>query len=190
MVRVIHHMPDPLRVLRNIRGTLTPGATFILEFANKRNAKAIARYMLRKQTWSPFDKAPVEFVELNYDFHPEAMRGWLDEAGFVPGTTLAVSSLRIGALKRRVPLNVLTTAERVIQPTGAVLPLSPSLFVRNQIKGAKNAPKQAVTPLASLFVNPDDPSSTLVREGDTLRCPKSGARWAIHDGIYDFKQPL
>jgi uncharacterized protein YbaR (Trm112 family) len=30
----------------------------------------------------------------------------------------------------------------------------------------------------------------LTREGDVLYSPKSGLRWAIRDGIFDFKVPL
>jgi hypothetical protein len=46
------------------------------------NLKAILRYLLGKQTWSPFTLEPVEFVELNFDFHPKAIRKWLGGLGF------------------------------------------------------------------------------------------------------------
>ena len=70
MIRVLHHMADVPAVLQQVRHVLTKDATFILEHANKRNIKAIARYWLKRQTWNPFDRYPVEFVELNFDFHP------------------------------------------------------------------------------------------------------------------------
>jgi len=192
LIRVIHHSAAPLTTLQSIRATLTDSATFVLEFANKRNVKAIARYWLGRQQWSPFDRAPVEFVKLNFDFHPAAMRGWLADAGFAPGQTLAVSMLRADALKKRLPLNALLAIDRLMQPTGALLPLSPSVFVRcmpvaNTAGAMPKTPESAVVPFDRLFVNPNRRDSTLRREGDWLLCPQTGTRWPIHDGLYDFK---
>ena len=61
---------------------MQPGAIFILEFANKQNLKAILRYLLRRQSWSPFTLEPVEFAALNFDFHPQAVRDCLEAGGF------------------------------------------------------------------------------------------------------------
>ena len=43
MVRTLHHAADAPAVLRGIADILGPGGTFVLEFANKLNLKAIAR---------------------------------------------------------------------------------------------------------------------------------------------------
>ena len=50
MIRTLHHMADPLLALQSIRRVLTQDATFILEFANKRNLKAMLRYLIGKQS--------------------------------------------------------------------------------------------------------------------------------------------
>lgn len=188
MIRVMHHMPNPPHVLSQIRATLTPQATFILEFANKLNLKSIGRYVAGGQAWNPFDPAPVEFVRLNYDFQPAQMRTWLEESGFTPQRTLAVSWFRLGWLKQNVPLAALKALDGALQPLGAILPLSPSIFVKNRIAGLDSP--QKVRPPETLFVNPTQRDSVLVRDGDTMRCPATGQQWAIHDGIYDFKAPI
>src|SRR5574342_138047 len=54
MIRVLHHMADARKALQQVRNILQPGATFILEYANKFNLKAIFRYLLGMQKWSPF----------------------------------------------------------------------------------------------------------------------------------------
>src|SRR5512135_996727 len=59
MIRVIHHIVDVPRALNNIRAVLKPGSAFVFEFANKRNLKAMARYIARRQQWSPFDEKPI-----------------------------------------------------------------------------------------------------------------------------------
>ena len=101
MIRVLHHIADVPRALLQIKNVMRPGGTFILEFANKLNLKAILRYWLGKQEWSPFTLQPVEFVKLNFDFHPKAIRYWLDQQDFTIQKTLTLSHFRIGWLKRK-----------------------------------------------------------------------------------------
>jgi ubiquinone/menaquinone biosynthesis C-methylase UbiE len=62
MIRTLHHMADAPAALGQVRNVLQPDATFILEFANKLNLKAMLRYALRRQAWSPFTLEPVEFA--------------------------------------------------------------------------------------------------------------------------------
>ena len=102
-VRVLHHLSSVPSVMRAIAGILRPGGTYVLEYANKRNIKAILRYLLRRQSWSPFTANPYEFAELNYDFHPAWMKREMGNAGFVVDTGLAVSHFRQQALKRLIP---------------------------------------------------------------------------------------
>src|SRR5512143_327765 len=121
MIRVIHHIVDVPRALNNIRAVLKPGGVFVFEFANKRNLKAIARYFLRKQKWSPFDQQPVEFAELNFDFHPAWMKRQLRAADLIVRQTRAVSTFRVSALKR------LFGAQRLAAIDGALQrPLAPA----------------------------------------------------------------
>ncbi|MBL8062127.1 MAG: class I SAM-dependent methyltransferase, partial [Anaerolineales bacterium] len=61
MIRVLHHMADAPKAIGQIRNVLQPNAVFILEYANKQNLKAILRYWLGRQKWSPFTLEPVEF---------------------------------------------------------------------------------------------------------------------------------
>ena len=96
MIRVLHHMADAPKALGQVKNVLEPGGMFILEFANKQNLKSILRYLLGKQKWSPFTLEPVEFVKLNFDFHPKAIRKWLVGLGFAIEKTLALSHFRVG----------------------------------------------------------------------------------------------
>ncbi|HCB01267.1 MAG TPA: hypothetical protein DEP19_02695, partial [Anaerolineae bacterium] len=130
MIRVLHHMADAPKALSQIRKVLQPNAIFILEFANKLNLKSILRYLFRRQTWSPFTLEPVEFVKLNFDFHPQAIRNWLGELGFSIEKIRTVSHFRLGLLKRIIPAKLLAWFDGLIQPTGAFIQLSPSVFVK------------------------------------------------------------
>jgi SAM-dependent methyltransferase len=185
MERVIHHMADVPAALAQIRAVLAPGAPFVLEYASKRNLKAIARYALRRQAWSPFDREPVEFVKLNFDFHPAYMAQCLRDAGFTTERRLALSYFRLGLFKRLVPLGALVALDRLLQPTGQIAPFSPSVFTLNRAAG--DVPPTAVDgPLFKCL----NCGGALHQHDDTMVCENGDGRWAIHDGIYDFKAPL
>ncbi|NDJ78433.1 MAG: class I SAM-dependent methyltransferase [Chloroflexi bacterium] len=185
MERVIHHFADVPAALHQIRSALAPGAPFILEYANKRNLKAILRYWLKRQDWSPFDLEPVEFVELNFDFHPDYMARCLAEARFETQRRLAVSYFRLGVLKRTVPTALLVRLDRLLQPTGKFAAYSPSIFTHNIATG--DAPPDAVDgPLFKCL----HCGSPLHHDGDSMVCENGDGRWAIRDGIYDFKEPF
>ncbi len=186
MIRVIHHIADVEAALKQIRAVLSPGATFVLEFANKRNLKAMLRYLFRRQEWSPYSEEPVEFVELNFDFHPHYIYRALDKTGFERQRRLAVSYLRVGFLKRLVPVRLLVALDSLLQWTGAIVNVSPSVFTRNIASG--DAPPAAFD--GPLFKCPACASTELDEQEDRLICGGCGTQWAKQDGIYDFKEPL
>jgi ubiquinone/menaquinone biosynthesis C-methylase UbiE len=181
MIRVLHHMAEPQQALQQVRRALQPGAVFILEYANKQNLKAILRFFLKKQTWSPFSLEPVEFAELNYDFHPRAVRNWLLESGFALQRQLTVSHFRMGLIKKLVPLRLLVEMDALASLTGNWWQLTPSVFTRSTAVG--DSPTAAP---GSFFVCPDCQGRLL--EGDqNLVCPQCSHPWPIVDGIYDFR---
>jgi SAM-dependent methyltransferase len=190
MIRVLHHMADAPRALAQVKNALAANGTFILEFANKQNLKAIVRYLLGRQKWSPFTLEPVEFVELNFDFHPKAVRGWLEELGFTIERTLTLSHFRVGVLKRFVPTSILVFFDALLQWTGKWWQLTPSVFVK-AVGGqpAEGSPKR-VESVTALFKCPDCGTSPLADKSAYLECPGCKKRWEVKDGIYDFRAPL
>jgi SAM-dependent methyltransferase len=184
LIRVIHHMADVPGVLAQIQRVLAPGSAFILEHANKQNLKAMVRYALKRQSWNPYDLDPVEFVELNFDFHPEYIQRQLRQAGFTVQRRLPVSFFRLGALKNSLPTDLLVNTDSVLQYSGLLF--SPSIFIQAEA-ARRDSPNNVDTD--NIFACPDT-GLPLVQEGDTMVCPSTGTRWAIRDGIYDFKAAL
>ncbi len=170
MIRVLHHMAEPMQALTQIRQTLQPGAVFILEYANKHNLKAILRYLLKRQEWSPYTPEPVEYIPLNYDFHPKAVRAWLAEVGFDLERQLTVSHFRIGLLKRLVPTKLLVWMDAVASLTGDWWQLSPSVFTRSKAIGGPE--KAAPMPACSAARNAKSP---LGEPEDTILSPAPAA---------------
>lgn len=183
MVRVIHHMSNVPAVLMQIRRVMSPRGVFILEHANKRNAKAMLRYALKKQTWSPYSLDPVEFVELNYDFHPAYITNALRAAGFSTKTRIPVSFLRLDVLKEKFSTDTLVKLDTILQHLGLLY--SPSIFTKNEAVG------NTVDNLSrdQILACPDC-GGDLIHEDETVRCVRDNRRWAVRGGIYDFKAAL
>jgi ubiquinone/menaquinone biosynthesis C-methylase UbiE len=188
MIRVLHHMADAPRALGQVKNILGSGGIFILEFANKLNLKAIFRYLLGRQKWSPFTLEPVEFVKLNFDFHPQAVRNWLKGLGFKIEKTLALSHFRVGLLKRIIPTGILVFFDSISQWTGALWQLSPSVFMRAKIQDGKK--QELPNQLVLFFKCPDCGYSPLVEKEGFLECPSCKKKWGVKDGIYDFREPM
>ena len=82
MIRTLHHMADAVQTLKSVRRVMTENSRFLLEYANKRNMKAILRWLFRRQAWNPFTPEQVEFVALNFNFHPKTIIETLSQTGF------------------------------------------------------------------------------------------------------------
>ncbi len=184
MVRVMHHLADVPAALAQIHRALAPGGAFVAEYASKRHLKSVARYALRRQSWSPYDPAPYEFVPLNFDFHPAWMTEQLQGAGFDIDRELAVSHFRLPLLKRFVPAGALAAADGAVQGIGAAWKLTPSVFVRCVAPGTRPASLPG-----DLFQCPECAGALTPGDG-SLDCTLCSCRWPVSDYLYDFKEPL
>jgi len=187
MIRVLHHFEDVAAVLAQIRAVLAADGHFILEYANKQNLKAMLRHLLGRNGWSPYEREPIEFVELNFNFHPAYMRQQVTALGFELRRQLPVSWLRLGHFKRSLPTVWLAGLDALLQRSGWAV--APSVFL--DLRAPPSAPRLAAPssqePL-DLFQCPQS-GGRLWRDGATL-ASAAGLRWPIRDGVYDFRQPL
>jgi len=181
MIRTLHHMAEPRLALQNVQRVLQNEAVFILEFANKQNLKAILRFWLKKQTWSPFAPEPIEFAPLNFDFHPATVRSWLRQCGFAIERTLTVSHFRFDLLKRLIPLPVLVGMDSLAQLTGNWWQLSPSVFVGCRVKKPASPEKDAGFFACPACQTPLEDTPPLIT------CPQCGRQYPVEDQIYDFR---
>jgi SAM-dependent methyltransferase len=188
MVRVMHHLADVPRALGQIAAALRPGGAFVVEFANKRNLKSMLRYALRRQAWSPYARPPLEFVELNFDFHPAWMRERIEAAGFEIRQQRSVSFFRLGALKRVFGARALAVLDGLLQRPLAPLAITPSQFLKCDLRTAAIAGRadSRLSPSGGLFKCPECASADWTELPGALACA-NGHRWSVQDGVYDFR---
>lgn len=136
VVRVLHHLPDPMPELKEIARVMKPGGTFILEFANDAHFLNRMRYGVRgkKVPVKPVsiqDEAKVKAGELPFvNHHPKAIIKMLKSAGFEVETALSGSNLRSPRLKKVLGRKPLLALEKVMQPLLAPIYFGPSVWLK------------------------------------------------------------
>ncbi len=129
---------------------------------------------------------PVEFIPLNFDYHPRWIGRQLKDAGFRVDRVLTVSHFRLALLKRLIPTGLLAKMDGWLQYTGSWWQLTPSVFVTSQ------APSKGSNAGTDDFFACPVCQTPLGRKEDAgFNCPNPACarRWRFKDGLYDFKSP-
>lgn len=143
-VRVLHHIKDLDKAMFQASRILKRKGYFILEFPNKRHAKATVSEMLKgnltflldifpKDVRSPKSKKENTLPFLNY--HPDVVFEKLKDHGFNILQVRSVSNIRSGFIKKLIPTDVLLFIEKHLQRPLASVYFGPSIFILAQKKG-------------------------------------------------------
>jgi len=134
MIRVMHHLPDPMPEFKEFSRVLSDEGYGIIEVANYSHARNRLKHFVKgkKLPTEPVDirsaayknKDEIPFVNHN----PETVIKQLAGAGLKVERILSVSNLRSPALKKIVPHRVMLAIEGVLQPTLASTYFGPSVF--------------------------------------------------------------
>ena len=181
-VRTIHHAADAQALIRELARIARPQGSYVLEFASKLNLKAIIRHAIKRQSWSPYTPEPVEFVEMNFNFHPNWIRKSLVSAEFRPQQTLSVSHFRFPLLKKIIPTQWLVQVDSLAQKTGNWWQLTPSIFTQS-----RTPERGVIAPADQLFACPTC-QQPLTQIEDSLPCELCQVVWRVEDGVYNFKE--
>ena len=192
MVRVMHHLADVSAALKQLTRTLHSESVAILEYANKRNLKAMLRWATKRQSWSPYDVEPIEFVKLNFDFHPKWMSKRFTEAGLQTTEQFGVSHFRLPQLKKLVGPTILSKLDGALFSVGGKAPIAPSVFTKLEASMAEIVEDDFDrNDLTKLFCCPKCQTATFSQiEESKLSCKSCDTIYICKNGIWDFKTPM
>ncbi|MCB0114371.1 MAG: class I SAM-dependent methyltransferase [Caldilineaceae bacterium] len=193
MLRVMHHLADPLTALTQLERVLHTKSVAVLEYANKRNLKSIGRWVLGRQDWSPFEPQPVEFVKLNYDFHPRWMMAQFAYAGLHVERRFSLSHFRLPLLKQMVSPEQLVRIEQKFVELAGRYPLAPSALVTARSKSHRAASDAGVNvqSVAALFRCPQCGAEAFTQpKADLLHCASCDRMYEKRSQIWDFKDAV
>ncbi len=134
MIRVMHHLPDPMKEFGELHRSLSKDGVIILELANYAHFRNRVKHFIKGK------KLPIEPVDIRsrenqredevafVNHNPTTILKQLDKAGFTVEKVLSVSNLRSPGLKKIVPKAVMLSVEKVMQPTLARSYFGPSVF--------------------------------------------------------------
>ena len=134
VIRVMHHLPDPMPSFKEFARVLSDDGYLILEVANYAHGRNRIKHALKgkKLPAEPVDirstknrkESEIAFVNHN----PRTVQKQLAHAGLKVEKVLSVSNLRSPGLKKIAPKSAMLLVERVLQPTLARTYFGPSVF--------------------------------------------------------------
>lgn len=134
MIRVMHHLPNPVPELAEIYRVLNDDGVLILEVANYAHARNRIKHLLKGKKLpkepvdirSPHNRREEEIAFVNHN--PKTVIKQVEKIGFTVEKVLSVSNLRSPSLKKVVPKAIMLSAEKVMQPTLSRTYFGPSVF--------------------------------------------------------------
>ena len=141
MIRVMHHLPDPMPEFNEFSRVLATDGWAIIEVANYSHARNRLKHALKgkKLPTSPVDirsahnKGEEEIAFVNHN--PNTVIKQLADAGLQVEAVLSVSNLRSPGLKKVVPMQGMLLIEKMLQKPLAPMYFGPSIFLFARKRG-------------------------------------------------------
>lgn len=138
MIRVSHHLLNPLPSFKEVYELLNTDGYFILEIANKIHLLARLKAYLKgdfnfvndyssmeRRSMESIKKGKITFV----NHHPKKIINELKEIGFCLENVLSVSNFRNSILKKIIPQKILLLFEEKLQSPLGKIYFGPSIFI-------------------------------------------------------------
>ncbi len=129
MVRVIHHLFNPQKVIKEIYRVLKPQSWFILEFANKCHLKSKVFNFKESKSLAPVDISKTTSGLPFKNYHPLWVENMLKKNKFQPVVKLSVSNFRNPVVKNLLPHSLLLYLENKLQKPLGKINFGPSMFL-------------------------------------------------------------
>ncbi|MFA5928480.1 MAG: class I SAM-dependent methyltransferase [Candidatus Margulisiibacteriota bacterium] len=133
--RLMHHLNDVPKFFGETARILKPGGKFILEYANKRNALEILRFIFGRSDRGPFDLMPYQYgTKIFYNFHPRFISKLAEAKGFRIKAVYSLSNFRSNILKKIFEAKTLFLFEKLLRRPLGYLYWGPSIVLEMEKK--------------------------------------------------------
>jgi ubiquinone/menaquinone biosynthesis C-methylase UbiE len=182
MIRVFHHLPDPILALNEINRILVNSGHLLFTYCNKKNLERIGRWLIGKNPYNPFRYETAWVWNAFFMHHPNYVHDILHEVGFEQisengaGVVDKVAGI-LGKMGEKFPPGV------AIAPMMANLAWAPWIFCDSTKTGTPS--EIADIPLDELFrcIRCHNP---LKRNNVGFTCVSCGTTYFFKNGVYDF----
>jgi len=197
MVRVLHHIENPIEYFKELKRVMKSGADYIQEFANKMHIKAVIRALLKRNkeffTKEPYLQPSISITEgtskniegIFYNFHPTYVKKIMSENGFEIKKKIGCSFLRSPLLKKLFNDNTLLFFEKIFQNTLSFTNISPSIFFETKVKKAK-AKVNTYDTFEDILACPSCKGDIKINN-DIAKCSKCKKEFRKEDNVWDFR---
>jgi ubiquinone/menaquinone biosynthesis C-methylase UbiE len=136
LVRVIHHLENPKKVLGEINRVLKVKGWLIMEFANKQHFKAAFLKPKTRVSLDPIDISEEDSTLPFRNYHPKWVISLLNNLDFEIVEKLSVSNFRSQLVKKIAPYRILLLIERLVQKPFGYFNFGPSIYLLAKKAGA------------------------------------------------------
>ena len=194
MVRVMHHLKETSIAFSEIDRVISQ--FFVLEYANKLNAKHIVSWTLNGKLSLLMDPHPYQqqFRETSQgskgnnqiflNFSPRYIAEKIEATHFKITRALSVSNLRSPGLKKIFSPEFLAKVESVLQEPLASFNFGPSMYILLEKMQTKKTHR--MESLESILCCPKC-RETLVFDAEKMSCLACSLNFGITDGVYDLR---
>lgn len=196
MVRVLHHILEPELYFKEVNRILNNDATYIQEFANKVNIKAVLRAIFhlnmgllsedpyQQPTKNNFEGTKNGEQTIFVNFHPSYIKKMLQENQFKVIKKYGCSYLRSQKLKRIFGDKILLLKEYILQFLFANTNFPPSIIFESRAQ--KSQPKSISKRIEDVLVCPKCHGS-LKFDRDIAYCKSCDTQYEKKENIWDFR---
>ena len=182
MIRVFHHLPDSKAVMKELNRLLINGGNLLFSYCNKKNLERIARWMIGKNPYNPFDLETNWVWNVFFMHHPHYVHDILLESSFseFQEKGAGIVDKIAGKLSR---WGKLLPPGKMLAGLFAGVAWAPWIFC--DAKKTGNRPESELAPLESIF-RCIECFSPLVRLSDGFQCTACSRIFPLKDGVFDF----
>ncbi len=198
MIRVLHHIKEPKKYLKEARRVFKNDSIYVQEFPNKihikARIKALVKFNLEFFNISPYNQPIGKNLEgsqkehggifLNY--HPKHIHKLLISQDFILTKKFGSSFLRSPFIKRLINQEIMFFFEKILQRTLSWTNISPSIMYATKLRKKEEQQKDLDT-IESILICPICKGNLNFNSNNSATCQKCSQAFKKEEEVWDFR---